>query len=1157
MCRRQVGTEDGLRRLARYAGPVVSQRPDASSGWSDERVRRGKCAAAGKRPIAPDFHRPLELNPGPHPVIWQGHSLCGSRRPDKCRHRIGPRSRPWYAMVLPLSHRWSRPRLILSQGFRVSAPPSPPPGAAEVSTVPATAPPTAVDQTGLPEEFVLTPEFIEEEAIRGDIVLRGAVILLATLFGWTHLTNTATLTQIRTGQELATHGFLPPRTDAFFSYTADDRPWINLSWLGDLLLAGLHALGGAGLLSIYSGLAAGAAFWLISRTSVNRAPTWWGSLCAGLAVIAVFPLLTAGPTLVTVVGLAATMYWLHRGAEHAASRAWWGVAATMLLWSNLDPRAYLGLLLVALYILGRWLMPPDSETASPSLRPLLAALVAGLVHPFALDVLRSPVTLIRQFHPLWLEYGGTSAREYPYLWRPVLDEATRAAPGWHLAAAGLLAVLSALSLVLNRKRLEWGETLAVLGLNVIGLAAGVDFTAIAVVNAVAANLNGQRWYMQACRLEYTLDGREILYSRGGRAVTVLALFAAAYWGVSGWMTGAEGRRIGLGFSHRLQSQIDGYTELLGQVGTDEFDDHPFHLTPAQGDLLVWLGRKSFTDSRLLLFAPREGVNLLEQQRAIASNLRSPSQPLTSTQAIALWSSKWQAPLDNYGVTHVVVPLDTDPGYALWVNLASQGMATESGEVVRFWAQRGISGPATVLYRLETPAGVDPDELQAFLREHGDGSVVQQTFRVDDDREPPRRGVFPRGPTFYETSLLLSEPVVSNDSLTARHYDTRLQAAQRSLFDTVAYAHQIIRHARRGLAADPNSAETYLRLGEAYQRLWESEGAAAGNRLAIDAAERRFLQAVMAYHHAAQCQPAIAETHARLWPAYLQHGDYDLALRHLDRVHALVGRYTLLPREHPEFAENHQATRRLRTQLFDQIEAAKREIEKARIGGLEATVRAALAAGCPAAALELLEQDLTLTVGNSELAPGYARLLLLSGRTLEGLEQFEQQLRAVEGTAADAVLGAALRPMTAIANLGADEYARAESHWERFARERIQTTVDAYCSSLPATAAPGAAGDAWPIMQVMTAAEALGRWIPDWQLAQWQLAMNELESGRNSAASRRLEQVLTSDPQSLLRPQIAMYLTLLTGQTVEPFLPAAAEAARPADRPPSPALPIRP
>ncbi|MCA9054357.1 MAG: hypothetical protein KDA75_11000, partial [Planctomycetaceae bacterium] len=834
---------------------------------------------------------------------------------------------------------------------------------------------------------------------------------------------------------------------------------------------------------------------------------------------------------------------------------------TMLLWSNLDPRAYLGGVWLILYIVGSLLAPPNPDRQRPGLTPLLVSVVALLVNPFPLEVLRSPLTLIRRVYPMWLDYGGDAAAEYPYLWRPVFDAATTAHPGWHLTSAIVLGLLMLGTLLLNRRNLVWGEMLAALGLNILGLASGVDFSAIAVVNAVVAGLNGQRWYQARCRQEYTLDSKELLFSRAGRAVTVFALFAAAYWGVSGWMTGAAGRRIGFGFSHQLQSKIDGYTELLGNVGVNEFDDQPFHLTPEQGDLLIWLGRRSFTDSRVTVFAPAHETNLYERQLEIAAALKSPDQQLTSPQAIATWAGAWQEALDEYGVTHVVIPLLDPTGYALWVNLASQGMATTDGQVIRFWESAGMSGPATTLYRLEAMPGLDRDQLTTFLTEHGSGTIIQSTFRRDesDDRVP--RGVFPRGPTFYETSFLLPEPQLPNDARIARHYATRVGAAQRSLFEVIAYCHQIIRHARRGLAENPNSAETYLLMGDAYQRLWQVESAIVTNPLAIQAAERRFLEAIYAYHHASICQPGAGQPHALLYQLYLQHSDYDLALQHLDRLHELIGAYTLVPRDSEDYAASQQQAKRLRTELKDQLQRAKDAVEAAQVGGLEASVAAALQMGCPGYALELLEQDLTLTVGSPALSQQYGRLLLLAGRTLDGLEQIERQALVLDGMPAEAPQQS-LRSLVALANLAADQYERAYNQWDQFGQGRIKTVLEAYLVSLPGVATPGRQGDGWPIFQIMTADEATGRWIPDWELTRWQMAMTELESGQNLSAEQILEQVLESNPQSLLRPQISMYLTLLTGQSVPPYLepdvstPETGDSQRPADRPPSPALPQR-
>lgn len=79
----------------------------------------------------------------------------------------------------------------------------------------------------LPDWEPLTPELVEDEAIRGDFMLRWAVVLLTLLFAWTKIDDSRVLVQIRSGEYMAGHGFLPPATDVF-SATAQARPWINL-----------------------------------------------------------------------------------------------------------------------------------------------------------------------------------------------------------------------------------------------------------------------------------------------------------------------------------------------------------------------------------------------------------------------------------------------------------------------------------------------------------------------------------------------------------------------------------------------------------------------------------------------------------------------------------------------------------------------------------------------------------------------------------------------------------------------------------------------------------------------------------------------------------------------------------------------------------------
>ncbi|HAW29396.1 MAG TPA: hypothetical protein DCY03_14950, partial [Planctomycetaceae bacterium] len=68
----------------------------------------------------------------------------------------------------------------------------------------------SAEEEGLPEWEPLTPELVEDEAIRGDFMLRWAAILLACLFAATYISDTETLVHVKTGQYLASHGFWPP-----------------------------------------------------------------------------------------------------------------------------------------------------------------------------------------------------------------------------------------------------------------------------------------------------------------------------------------------------------------------------------------------------------------------------------------------------------------------------------------------------------------------------------------------------------------------------------------------------------------------------------------------------------------------------------------------------------------------------------------------------------------------------------------------------------------------------------------------------------------------------------------------------------------------------------------------------------------------------------
>ncbi|MFM7160994.1 MAG: hypothetical protein ACKO3P_11570, partial [Planctomycetaceae bacterium] len=201
---------------------------------------------------------------------------------------------------------------MASNGPATSEPGRPEGGDASpaVGEDPATAPPaTAAEEFEDYEE--LTPELVEDEAIRGDFMLRWAVVFAAFLLGATKIGEAPTLVHVKTGQYLASHGVLPPRNDVFSS-TAVDRPWYNLSWLFDLVVGLVHTMAGFAGLSAFKAVLVAVTFGLVVHTSRRNTPTWWTAVCGALALLACHQRLMAQPTLFTFLGLALLFWGLNR-----------------------------------------------------------------------------------------------------------------------------------------------------------------------------------------------------------------------------------------------------------------------------------------------------------------------------------------------------------------------------------------------------------------------------------------------------------------------------------------------------------------------------------------------------------------------------------------------------------------------------------------------------------------------------------------------------------------------------------------------------------------------------------------------------------------------------------------------------------------------------
>ena len=264
----------------------------------------------------------------------------------------------------------------------------------------------------------ITPEYVEEETRRNDFVLRWAVVLLALLAGLTMIDDTRTLVHVKSGEHLASNGFLPPTTDPF-SIAAADRTWANTEWLFDLLVFGVYSLGGPVGLTILKAVLAAATFGFVVGTSRSGASTWWGSICAAIAIMVCVLRFEALPELITLLGLAITLRLLVGWKQSGGGGMPWGLFPLFLVWANMDARVYLGLAVLLLYGLGEvlgWVLESTAafETGTERTNYWIAVagcLVAMLCNPFGWATLTAPFEFYAGYYPAMRSFVSAGVAE--------------------------------------------------------------------------------------------------------------------------------------------------------------------------------------------------------------------------------------------------------------------------------------------------------------------------------------------------------------------------------------------------------------------------------------------------------------------------------------------------------------------------------------------------------------------------------------------------------------------------------------------------------------------------------------------------------------------------------------------------------------------------
>lgn len=968
-------------------------------------------------------------------------------------------------------------------------------------------------------EATVTASDAADEARRNDTVLVAAAMLMAIMFACTTIADSRILVHIKSGDYLAANGVLPFRTD-MFSASAHDRPWLNLEWLFDLGLAGLHAVGGMIALTAFQVVAAIGVAILLLTNRRGDVSSWWASFVVVLSAIAAMPQLEARPTVVTLLGLASVLWVLSRYRQEIDDWSIWLLIPLFAVWSNLDPRMFLGLAALVLYgvgelagnFLGRQGFPDGSRRARLWIA-IASSIAASFLNPFFWKAPLGAWHLYGNVDPAYRLYYQNETSWIALEHLPLFQHPIQSLLDTALLASLLLGVLSLISLVLNRRRTDGGHVALWLGFFGLGMFAGREWPAAAIVFALIAIQNAEEWYRHRFRQSYGTERAELIFSRGGRGLTVLAFFAIAIFWLSGRIVPDDGRRPGVGLDALLANQVSSYSNLFDEP----YDNKVFNFTPVQGDLLIWLGLKPFIDHRLDIYFGNSSAgsdNLISLHDRVRRALRSTSESdvdSSPTQKTEIWKSA----LERFGISQALPRLTfPNPSYQTYFDLL------RSSE----WTLGKLDAAAAV-FLLSSP------EADTYIVEHGSDftkAAFQKPARLPDFPPlwPHRRG--------WEQFGVRPSPI-SNDFAFALHLLRHLEEAKQGNLNlgvesTFAFSYLVIRSCYQTLETDPQNLNAYRSLGQAYEILYLSELNTTGIQM-----RRRIYQALNAYGQALAIDPKDPITHERLVGLYLVFNKMDLAARAKQQYETLSG-HELPPPSDPGIASQLETAWE---KIEENITRIKEQANEALENGQSRRDVALFAwqNGCTLLALDLLDGLSAEEDQAADVVMLRSLMLLEAARPQDAYEL----LGSIEQVADQTGIPNWREPL-ALASLALPDFSRAENLWRDQATQAKEKHLMGAMNALPVGGQLHGQlfFPVWQTSQVLQALEGGSREVAEPEL---NAALCALEAGRVDDAEAILAGIIDRYPFSAFANLAGYYLTWIRGAPVEVSIRSEADVDR--------------
>jgi tetratricopeptide (TPR) repeat protein len=1011
------------------------------------------------------------------------------------------------------------------------------------------APDAGAPEVEEPQPEPWTPERVLEWNAYYDLYVMLGVLLLAFVAASNRIAHSAIWADLQVGRIIAATG--APVTTDLFSFTEEGKPWVNVSWLYDLSHALVYRLAydlhpvdpadpqgsaaradqlAAGVLIGLDALARLLTAWFLMRVRRAGPGLWWSAVCTALALGAVVSPVglvviggIAGPGQVSpeawgLLLLAVEVWLLHRAVYLGRRGSAYALVPLFAVWANVDESFLIGLLVLAATAVGR-MKPANGEEPgalglSTALVVLAASTAACVLNPSHVHVFAAALDpFVRMFRPssdvqtidrlsffgqgIRWEMGGT-------VWLYLL--------GYYVAvvAVGLG------SFALNRRRFSLSRFLVYAVAAVLWgvlIKFGREF---AVVFAATLALNGQEWYLDTFGERGRLGTGWSLWSVGGRAVTILALFGCVALAITGF-----GRAYGdlqFGFSY---DPGDFAFEAADYLKGAPIHGPVLNTTTAQGDALIWRAypqRKTAIDDRPHLFPPDALNRIQDLRRALSDDV----------------VEEWKPMLDRYQATAVMVPAASSPRTIRVLSVSPN------------WVPFYDDGNVVMFGRSDAP---EPD-LAYFKANRLDPET--RAFKTTSPTPAPERPPTPvtwMDKVFQARALERPQPHTGE---ALRWLSPPSSDPNSAPLPDPARCLLAVRAARTALAAKPDDNMAFRLLAEAYHDLMVQEAALmAGIALTPENAAQirqlnprpdllmnRFRQRVTALNFAIQTTPPPSSAAARadlrslnfqLFSLFIAANFQDLARDRLQAVLDASEPADLSADQRGQFAAN-------LAQLNERVKEVQNRMGDLTVEQQYGPVQLAgfaLSQGAPGLAIHELEEAERTGTNPALVKPQLLDLYCDTGQPDKAMEILSS------GTIGDPSFGseqgvAELRQARAYFLFGNYEYAA--TLWEKYAIPKLR--YDRTNRALVATQALLRGEAKATTATYLELPEKIGL------QASWEFdaGLCRLEAGTPELAAEHFTKALTLAPRIGLRPVIAYYLEKL-GKPVPAAPPAEGEATR--------------